>query len=58
MEFEIGTEYWTLTTQKRFSVRVYGNPLKLEFFSDGKKVAVFNGRSTLKFEHLRKKPDV
>jgi len=58
MEFEPGTEYWTLRSQKIFSVKVYGNPMKLEFYSDGKKVAVFNGRSTLKFEHLRKKPEV
>jgi hypothetical protein len=61
VEVEEGSEFWTLGlagTSKKFNVRVYAEPMKLEFYSDGMKVAVFNGRSTLKFEHLRKKPEV
>lgn len=50
-------ESWTLSVGNSVA-QVFGNPLRIDFLTDGKKVAVFNGRSTLKFEQLRKKPEV
>lgn len=52
---------WTIAQAgavDKYFVKVFASPMKIEFYSGGKKVAVFNGRNTLKFEHLRKKPDV
>lgn len=57
MEVKKGGDSWTLVVGTS-EAHVYGNPLRIDFISGGKKVAVFNGRSTLKFEHLRNKPDV
>lgn len=57
MEIKKGGDSWTLVVGTS-EAHVYGNPLRIDFISGGKKVAVFNGRSTLKFEHLRNKPDV
>ncbi|OXA60099.1 neutral alpha-glucosidase AB isoform X3 [Folsomia candida] len=63
MEFEsVGNgESWTLAhtgMRDKFYVQIFASPMKLDFYSGGKKVAVFNGRNSLKYEHLRNKPDV
>lgn len=39
-------------------LKIHQKPFYIEAFSEGEKVAVINGRQTLKFEHLRQKPDV
>jgi len=57
MEAVIDSNQWKLSMGDNY-VQLSENPMLLEFFSKGQKVAVFNGRQTLKFEHLRKKPDV
>ncbi|ODM92921.1 Neutral alpha-glucosidase AB [Orchesella cincta] len=58
MQVSKGSDSWTLTIGENAVAQVFGDPLRVDLFSQGKKVAVFNGRSTLKFEHLRQKPDV
>lgn len=51
------SDHWSLISGQN-EARVYGTPLKIEFLANGQKVTVLNGRQALKFEHLRKKPDV
>jgi alpha 1,3-glucosidase len=62
IEVELDEQFWIIEESGREKVKnyvkVWSDPMKLEFFAKGKKVAVFNGRSTMKFEHLRNKPDV
>ncbi len=55
-EVQKGQEYWTIRSGKN-ELKIFGNPLVIEAYSDGEKVTVINGRGTLKFEHLRTKPD-
>lgn len=57
MQVQEGSDSWTLTVGDNVA-QIFGDPLRIDFLSGGKKVAVFNGRSTLKFEHLRRKPEV
>ena len=49
-------DHWSVVSGTG-EARIFAAPLVVEFISAGEKVAVINGRQTLKFEHLRKKQD-
>jgi len=50
------SDYWLIQSGQN-EVQIFAKPLVIELFSNGEKVTVINGRNTLKFEHLRTKPD-
>ena len=49
-------DHWSVVSGTG-EARIFAAPFVVEFLSAGEKVAVINGRQTLKFEHLRKKQD-
>jgi len=50
------SDHWAIQSGVN-AVKVFANPFRIEVFANEEKVTVINGRNTLKFEHLRLKPD-